>query len=209
MFEIDAARSRPTANRSPPRRLRRGLPAATMKAGGTLAPVSIHALRYAGGGKGLAAGSSRVPARRIAPDRVSREGPLLVRRGCRLQQEVGRARLARHDPAKEIWRPRTQLCRTLCRNPRRCWWQGAPVGLQLGVADRQSGPLILRYGTEEQREKLLPRIARGEAFFCIGMSEPNSGSDLALGAHTRARRRAAGASTAGRSGPPVRSTPIT
>jgi alkylation response protein AidB-like acyl-CoA dehydrogenase len=37
---------------------------------------------------------------------------------------------------------------------------GAPVGLHW-VADRQSGPLIARYGTEEQREKILPRIARG------------------------------------------------
>lgn len=55
---------------------------------------------------------------------------------------------------------------------------GAPVGLHW-VADRQSGPLILRYGTEEQRQKILPRIASGEAFFCIGMSEPGSGSDLA------------------------------
>ncbi|HVZ68047.1 MAG TPA: acyl-CoA dehydrogenase family protein, partial [Rhizomicrobium sp.] len=63
---------------------------------------------------------------------------------------------------------------------------GAPVGLHW-VADRQSGPLILRYGTEEQREKILPRIARGEAFFCIGMSEPGSGSDLAS-VRTRARK---------------------
>jgi alkylation response protein AidB-like acyl-CoA dehydrogenase len=55
---------------------------------------------------------------------------------------------------------------------------GAPVGAHW-VADRQSGPLLLRYGTEEQRERLLPPITRGESFFCIGMSEPDSGSDLA------------------------------
>jgi len=54
---------------------------------------------------------------------------------------------------------------------------GAPVGLHW-IADRQSGPLILRVGTEEQR-RILPRIAAGDAFFCIGMSEPNIGSDLA------------------------------
>lgn len=55
---------------------------------------------------------------------------------------------------------------------------GAPLSAHW-VADRQSGPLILRHGTEEQREKILPAIARGELCFCIGMSEPNSGSDLA------------------------------
>ncbi len=63
---------------------------------------------------------------------------------------------------------------------------GAPVGSHW-VADRQSGPLMLRFGTEEQRERLLPAIARGELCFCIGMSEPGSGSDLAS-VRTRARR---------------------
>jgi alkylation response protein AidB-like acyl-CoA dehydrogenase len=55
---------------------------------------------------------------------------------------------------------------------------GAPVGSHW-IADRQSGPLILKYGTEAQRQLYIPAICRGEAFFCIGMSEPNSGSDLA------------------------------
>ena len=55
---------------------------------------------------------------------------------------------------------------------------GAPVGSHW-VADRQSGPLIIRYGTQEQQEKLLPGILKGETSFCIGMSEPDSGSDLA------------------------------
>lgn len=55
---------------------------------------------------------------------------------------------------------------------------GAPVGSHW-IADRQSGPLILKYGTEEQKQFHLPPICRGEAFFCIGMSEPNAGSDLA------------------------------
>jgi alkylation response protein AidB-like acyl-CoA dehydrogenase len=55
---------------------------------------------------------------------------------------------------------------------------GAPVGSHW-VADRQSGPLLLRYGTERQRQEILPRIAAGECYFCIGMSEPDAGSDLA------------------------------
>src|SRR5262245_35904149 len=55
---------------------------------------------------------------------------------------------------------------------------GAPMGAHW-VADRQSGPLLLRFGTEAQRQSILPRIAAGECYFCIGMSEPDSGSDLA------------------------------
>jgi acyl-CoA dehydrogenase len=55
---------------------------------------------------------------------------------------------------------------------------GAPVGCHW-IADRQSGPLLLRYGSDEQRETFLPGICRGEIFFSIGMSEPDSGSDLA------------------------------
>ncbi len=55
---------------------------------------------------------------------------------------------------------------------------GAPVAMHW-IADRQSGPLLLRFGTEKQREEILPRIARGECYFAIGMSEPDSGSDLA------------------------------
>jgi alkylation response protein AidB-like acyl-CoA dehydrogenase len=55
---------------------------------------------------------------------------------------------------------------------------GAPVAAHW-VGDRQSGPLLLRFGTEKQRKLVLPKVAAGEAFFCIGMSEPDSGSDLA------------------------------
>ena len=63
---------------------------------------------------------------------------------------------------------------------------GAPVGHHW-VAERQSGPSILKNGTEAQRELVLPKIAAGECSFCIGMSEPDSGSDLAT-ARTRAQR---------------------
>lgn len=55
---------------------------------------------------------------------------------------------------------------------------GAPVAAHW-FADRQSGPLLLRYGTEEQRRELLPGMAKGEVYFAVGMSEPNVGSDVA------------------------------
>lgn len=55
---------------------------------------------------------------------------------------------------------------------------GAPVSAHW-IADRQTAPLILRYGSQAQRDFYLPRIIRGEAFFAIGMSEPDTGSDLA------------------------------
>ena len=61
---------------------------------------------------------------------------------------------------------------------------GAPVGAHW-IADRQTAPLILRYGSEAQRARFLPMIVRSEAFVCIGMSEPDVGSDLA-GVRSRA-----------------------
>ncbi|WP_162846599.1 acyl-CoA dehydrogenase family protein [Corticibacter populi] len=67
---------------------------------------------------------------------------------------------------------------------------GAPVSAHW-IADRQSGPLIHKFGNEAQRSFYLPRICRSEAFFCIGMSEPNAGSDLAS-VGTRATRGESG-----------------
>ena len=55
---------------------------------------------------------------------------------------------------------------------------GAPVAAHW-FADRQTGPLLLKFGTEAQKQAMLPRMAAGELFTCIGMSEPDSGSDLA------------------------------
>jgi hypothetical protein len=67
---------------------------------------------------------------------------------------------------------------------------GAPVGAHW-IADRQSGPAILRFGSEAQKRAWLPGMARGEIYCCIGMSEPNSGSDLAS-VRARAERLADG-----------------
>ncbi len=63
---------------------------------------------------------------------------------------------------------------------------GAPSGAHW-IADRQSGPQILKHGSERAKREILPRIAAGECFFGIGMSEPESGSDLAA-VRTRAAK---------------------
>jgi alkylation response protein AidB-like acyl-CoA dehydrogenase len=55
---------------------------------------------------------------------------------------------------------------------------GAPVAAHW-IADRQSGAQLLRYGSEDIIARYVPGMAKGELFFCIGMSEPNAGSDLA------------------------------
>ena len=55
------------------------------------------------------------------------------------------------------------------------------------VADRQSGPILLKYAPEHVKNDVLPRICRGELCFSIGMSEPGSGSDL-FAAKTKATK---------------------
>ena len=67
---------------------------------------------------------------------------------------------------------------------------GAPCGAHW-IADRQSGPQILRHGSERAKRSIVPRICKGECFFGIGMSEPDSGSDLAA-VRTRAMRQNGG-----------------
>lgn len=54
----------------------------------------------------------------------------------------------------------------------------APVGAHW-IADRQTGPLLARFGSEEMRQRFLPSIAAGECWISVGMSEPDAGSDLA------------------------------
>ena len=73
---------------------------------------------------------------------------------------------------------------------------GAPVWAHW-VADRQSGPMLIHYGRDAMRQRILPRIIAGECYFCIGMSEPDSGSDL-FSLRSRAERVSEGWSVNGR-----------
>ena len=65
--------------------------------------------------------------------------------------------------------------RQLVFNEEMAYWE-APAN-DLGV-DRV-GPTIMLHGTEEQKQRFLPPIVRGEVMWCQGFSEPNAGSDLA------------------------------
>jgi alkylation response protein AidB-like acyl-CoA dehydrogenase len=55
---------------------------------------------------------------------------------------------------------------------------GAPIG-SMWFADRQMGPTLIAYGRPDQQAEYLPNILAGRSAWCIGMSEPNAGSDLA------------------------------
>ena len=67
---------------------------------------------------------------------------------------------------------------------------GAPV-MAHWIADRQSGPQILRHSNERVKQMILPEVAAGRCFFAIGMSEPDTGSDLA-GVKSRASKTEGG-----------------
>ncbi|MEM7080161.1 MAG: acyl-CoA dehydrogenase family protein [Pseudomonadota bacterium] len=49
----------------------------------------------------------------------------------------------------------------------------------MGMGTSMIGPTLLEYGTEDQKQRHVPKIARGEFQWCQGYSEPNAGSDLA------------------------------
>jgi alkylation response protein AidB-like acyl-CoA dehydrogenase len=67
-----------------------------------------------------------------------------------------------------------------------CGYAGAPPLIPFGLA--MCGPVLLRFGSQAQKERFLPRIYNGEDFWCQGYSEPGAGSDLAS-LRTRAVRQ--------------------
>ncbi len=89
----------------------------------------------------------------------------------------GGAGLDRAGLADRLWRRRPapaeakilreEMALLGCRNPL----------YSFGIS--MLGPALLKYGTEEQKQEHLPRIARGEIRWCQGYSEPGAGSDLA------------------------------
>ena len=66
-----------------------------------------------------------------------------------------------------------------------CAEAGAPTVLPFGV--NMVAPVIIKFGTQEQKDYYLPRILRSDDWWCQGYSEPGAGSDLA-GLKTRAVR---------------------
>jgi alkylation response protein AidB-like acyl-CoA dehydrogenase len=56
-------------------------------------------------------------------------------------------------------------------------YAGSPPLIPFGLS--MCGPVLLRFGSEAQKKRFLPRIYQGEDFWCQGYSEPGSGSDLA------------------------------
>ena len=91
-------------------------------------------------------------------------------RRCGEHGYIGMTWPARYGGGEKSPRQRLVVCEEMLA-------AGAPLGSHW-IADRQSGPQILRNAAESLRQDILPRIAAGECTFAIGMSEPDSGSDL-------------------------------
>src|SRR5512134_608027 len=58
-----------------------------------------------------------------------------------------------------------------------CGYAGTPPIVSFSI--HMCGPVLIRFGTDEQKKRFLPRMYNGEDFWCQGYSEPGSGSDLA------------------------------
>ena len=108
---------------------------------------------------------------------------------------------------KSLWRRAGELGLLCLTVPEQYGGAGADFGFSAIVVEEMaragaSGPLfylhsdivapyLLHYGTEQQKQQWLPRMARGEVIAAIGMTEPGAGSDLA-GIRTRAEPHGSG-----------------
>ena len=113
-------------------------------------------------GEAAAAGDQRLSRRALRPRDHDRDG---------------RARPARRDHPARIWRRRPQLCQLRADRARgRAGRQRLPLGDVGPVVSLVMHP-INAYGTEEQQQKYLPKLATGEWVGCFGLTEPDAGSD--------------------------------
>ena len=134
--------------------------------------------------RGSTRGSSRASSRRSSATSACS--------GCtwRATAARGRARPPTGSPAAS-WRRATAAC--AASSPCRARWRCSRSG---------------SYGSEEQKEEWLPRMAAGEAVGCFGLTEPDFGSDPGEHAHPRpARRRRLGPRTGRRCGSPTAGSP--
>ena len=104
--------------------------------------------------------------------------------GLRWHKVLARPRLVGAELAERTWRHRLERDPALHLR-RECIAVDAPRIFSMGL--RMVGPVIMKFGTPEQKAKYLPRIVSGDITFCQGYSEPGSGSDLAS-LKTRAER---------------------
>ncbi|HEV3227469.1 MAG TPA: acyl-CoA dehydrogenase family protein [Acidimicrobiales bacterium] len=116
-------------------------------------------------------------ARSVAAERDFPEDSWIVGHDAAFAKELGaRGWLGMTWPVEEGGHGRTALERFIVFEALIA--NGAPVAASW-FADRQMGPTLLQFGTPEQRRRWLPDIVAGESMWCIGMSEPDAGSDVA------------------------------
>jgi alkylation response protein AidB-like acyl-CoA dehydrogenase len=125
--------------------------------------------------------SLQAEAERVAADAVARYGRFNDSWLCGYSREFSRE-LASHDWIGMTWPVefggggRSSIERLLVSEA--LITAGAPIAASW-FADRQMGPSFIAFGTPDQCDRYLPEMLAGESTWCIGMSEPDSGSDLA------------------------------
>ena len=130
-------------------------------------PESLHALHQE---------ATEVALKAVA-DRDFLEDSWIVGHDAAFAKELGaRGWLGMTWPVEEGGHGRTALERFIVFEALIA--NGAPIAASW-FADRQMGPTLLQFGTPEQRARWIPDIVAGESMWCIGMSEPDAGSDVA------------------------------